>query len=167
VLEQIIPDVEDGLSLPAVRAHIKKLKSTAEALRRVPLPASDIRDRVRTYVQDMTRPVIGGIGVGEVLSVQWPTGLHALMAFLQPEVLADRIMAEINRIANTPCPLAEREQQIAELEDQIDRLQRTEEAIVVSTVAPREAGCLPWVVLGVKAIEAPGVGRRVTAHITS
>ena len=167
VFEQIIPDVEDGLSLAAVRARIKQLKSAAEALRRVPVPPSDIQEKVRSYVQDMTRPVIGGIGTGEVLSVQWPTGLHALMAFLQPEVLADRIMAEINRIANTPCPLAEREQQIAELEDQIDRLQRTEEAIVVSTVAPREAGCLPWVVLGVKAIEAPGVGRRVTAHITS
>ena len=74
------------------------------------------------------------------------------MAFLQPEVLTDRIMAEINRIANTPCPLAEREQQIAELEDQIDRLQRTEEAVVVATGVPRERECPPWVVLGVKAI---------------
>jgi hypothetical protein len=36
-------------------------------------------------------------------------------------------------------------------------LQRTEEAIVVATGAPRESGCPPWVVLGVKAIEAPGV----------
>jgi hypothetical protein len=167
VFEQIIPDVEDGLSLPAVRARIKKLKSGAEALRSVPVPPSDIGEKVRTYVQDMTRPVIGGIGTGEMLSVQWPTGLHALMAFLQPDVLVDRLMVEINRIANTPCPLAEREQHITELEDQIDRLQRTEEAIVVATGAPRETGCLPWVVLGVKAIEAPGVRRRVTGHITS
>jgi hypothetical protein len=76
-------------------------------------------------------------------------------------------MTEINRIANTPCPLAERQQWIAEFEEEIDRLQRTEEAIVVATGAPREAGCPPWVVLGVKAIEAPGVRRRVSAHITS
>ena len=103
------------------------------------------------------RPVIGGIGTGEVLSVQWPTGLHALMAFLQPDVLVERLMVEINRIANTPCPLAQREQRIAKLEEEIDRRQRTEEAIVVATGAPREAGCPPWVVLGVKAIEAPGV----------
>jgi hypothetical protein len=41
-------------------------------------------------------------------------------------------MVAINQIANTPCPLAEREQQIAELEIEIDRLQRTEEAIVVA-----------------------------------
>jgi hypothetical protein len=72
------------------------------------------------------------------------------MAFLQPEALVERLMAEINRIANTPYPLAEREQQIAELEDEIDRLQRTEEAIVVATGAPRERGCPAWVVLGVR-----------------
>jgi hypothetical protein len=66
------------------------------------------------------------------------------MAFLQPDVLVERLMVEINRIANTPCPPAEREQQIARLEEEIDRLQRTEEAIVVATGAPRETGCLPW-----------------------
>jgi hypothetical protein len=106
-----------------VRARIKKLKSAAEALRRVPVPPSDIREKVRTYVQDMTRPAIDGIGTGEVLSVQWPTGLHALMAFVQPDVLVERLMTKIDRIANTPCPLAEREQQIAELECEVDQLQ--------------------------------------------
>jgi len=79
------------------------------------------------------------------------------MAFLQPDVLVERLMAEIDRIANTPCPLAERERRIAKLEEEIDRLQRNEEAIVVATGAPREAGCLPWVVLGVKTVKAPGV----------
>jgi hypothetical protein len=37
---------------------------------------------------------------------------------------------------------------IAELDQEIDRLQRTEEAIIVATAAPRERGCPPWVVLG-------------------
>jgi hypothetical protein len=86
------------------------------------------------------------------------------MAFLQPDVLVDRLMAEINRIANTPCPLAEREQQIVKLEEEIDRLQRTEEAIVVSTDGPRERGCLPWVVLGAKVTEAPAAHRRVMSR---
>ena len=99
--------------------------------------------------------------LGEALTVQWPTGLHALMAFLQRDVLVDRLTAAIDRIANTPFPLAEREQQIAKLEEEIDRLQRTEEAIVVSTDAPRERGCPPWVVLGAK---APGVHRRVMSR---
>jgi hypothetical protein len=36
----------------------------------------------------------------------------------QADVLVER---EIDRIANTPCPLAEREQRIAKLEEEIDR----------------------------------------------
>jgi len=157
VLEQVAPVVEDGLSLTAVRARIKKLQESVAVLKRVPIPAPDIRQKVQSYVRGLTRPIIGGVDAGEVLTVQWPKELHVLMAFLQPEVLVERLMAEINRIANTPCPLAEREQQIAELEQQIDRLQRTEEAVVVATGATRERGCPPWVVLGVKATEAPGV----------
>jgi Tfp pilus assembly protein PilN len=133
-----------------VRARTKKLQNQVEALKRVPVPASDIDQKVRTYVERLPMPSIGGIAAGETLTVQWPTGLHVLMAFLQPEALVERLMAEINRIANTPYPLAEREQQIAELEDEIDRLQRTEEAIVVATGAPRERGCPAWVVLGVR-----------------
>jgi hypothetical protein len=113
---------------------------------------------VQSYVRGLTRPIIGGVDAGEVLTVKWPKEeLHVLTAFLQPEVLVERLMAEINRIANTPYPLAEREQQIAELECEIDRLQRSEEVIVVATGAPRERGCPPWVVLGVKAVEARGV----------
>jgi hypothetical protein len=157
VLKQVIPDTEDGLSLTAVRARIKKLKESVAALKGVPIPAPNVRAKVQTYVQGLTRPVVGGIALDEALTVQWPTGLHALMAFLQPEVLVERLMAEINRIANTPCALPEREQRIAELEREIDRLQRTEEAIVIATGATRERGCPPWVVLGVKATEAPGV----------
>ena len=157
VLEQIIPDVEDGLSLSEVRARTKKLQNQVEALKRVPVPASDIDQKVRTYVERLPMPSIGGIGAGESLTVQWPTGLHALLAFVEPDVLAERLMVEIDQIANTPFPLAQRERQITELEHEIDRLQRTEEAIVVATGAPRERGCPPWVVLGVKAVEARGV----------
>jgi len=68
------------------------------------------------------------------------------MAFFQPDVLVERLMTEIERVANTPYPLAEREQQIAELEREIDRLQRAEEAIVVVRVrhasgAARHGSC--------------------------
>jgi hypothetical protein len=104
VLEQVAPVVEDGLSLTAVRARIKKLQESVAVLKRVPIPAPDIRQKVQSYVRGLTRPVVGGIALDEALTVQWPTGLHALMAFLQPDVLVDRLMVEINRIANTPCP---------------------------------------------------------------
>ena len=53
---------------------------------------------------------------------------------------------------------------IAELDQEIERLQRSEEAIVVATGAPRESGCPAWV--GGKAIEAPPVvlGVKVREH---
>jgi hypothetical protein len=62
----------------------------------------------------------------------------------------------LKRVPVPASPLAEREQQIAEL-DRENRLQRTEEAIVVATGAPRDRGCPAWVVLGVKAVEARGI----------
>jgi hypothetical protein len=77
-------------------------------------------------------------------------------AAAHPELVAAVMQSAAFDWAAT-CPLAEREQQIAELEREIDRLQRTEEAIVVATGAPRERGCPPWVVLGVKALEMGGV----------
>ena len=109
MLEQIIPDIEDGLALGDLRARVRKLKDQVEALKRVPVPASDIKQKVRGYVERLPMPIIGGIGADESLTVQWPMGLHALMAFLQPDVLVERLMLAINQIANTPCPLAQRE----------------------------------------------------------
>ena len=129
-----------------MRARTKKLQNQVEALKRVPVPASDIEQKVRTYVERLPMPTIGGIGAGESLTVQWPTGLHALLAFVEPDVLAERLMGEIDRIANTPFPLAQRERKIAELEGEIDRLMRIEESLVVATGAPRQPGCLPAVV---------------------
>ena len=60
--------------------------------------------------------------------------------------------AKLDPLQSRRFPAAEHEQRIAKLEEEIDRLQRTEEAIVVATGAPREAGCSPWVVLNVKAV---------------
>jgi hypothetical protein len=145
------------LALADVRTRVRKLKDQVEALKRVPVPASDIDLKVRTYVERLPMPSIGGLAAGETLTVQWPTGLHALLAFVEPDVLAERLLAEIDRIANTPCPLAQRERQIIELEREIDRSQRSEEAIIVATGAPRQPGSPAWVVLGVKALEASDV----------
>jgi hypothetical protein len=106
VLEHIVPDIEDGLSLRDVRTRIKEMQDTVTALRRVPVPASDIKQKVRGYVERLPMPIIGGIGADEALTVQWPTGLHALMAFLQPEALVERLTAEIDgsRIRRVPWP---------------------------------------------------------------
>jgi len=75
------------LSLRDVRARIKKMQDFSNGVKRIPVPASDIREKVQAYVQDLTRPIIGGIGTGEAFTIQWPTGLPALMASLQPDLL--------------------------------------------------------------------------------
>jgi hypothetical protein len=104
----------DGLSLSDVRARIKKLQAQVEALKRVPVPASDIERKVRNYVEGLPMPSITGIAAGQALTVQWPTGLHALLAFVKPEVLAERTMAG-NRsdreyaVSPGPAPAADRQ----------------------------------------------------------
>jgi hypothetical protein len=143
VLEQIIPDVEAGLSLSEVRARIKKLQSQVDALKRVPVPASDIEQKVRNYVERLPMPIIGGIVAGEALTVQWPTGLQALLAFVEPDVLAERLMGEIDRIANTPFPLAQRERKIAELAPCSMGEQRRRECIHASRVRERDQALAP------------------------
>ena len=46
-----------------------------ETLKGVPVPPSNIREKVQTYVQGLTRPIVGGIALGEALTVQWAKGL--------------------------------------------------------------------------------------------
>jgi hypothetical protein len=152
VLEPLAAVVEEGLPLSEVRDGIRKRQASVSALKRVPVPAADTKAKVQAYVEGLGRPVIGGIGTGETLTVRWPTEWHALVAFLQPELLAERVMMAIDRITNTPCSLPERKQRIAKLEDEIEQMMRIEEAIVVDTGAPREPRRPPWVVLGVKAV---------------
>src|SRR5215467_4556570 len=53
VFEQVIPEFEDGLSLSDVRVHIKKLHNQVDALKRVPVPAPDIRQKVQSYVRGL------------------------------------------------------------------------------------------------------------------
>jgi hypothetical protein len=52
---------------------------------------------------------------------------------------------------------ARRERRMPSSKQEIERLQRIEEAIVIATGAARQRGCPAWVVLGVKAIEARAV----------
>ncbi len=56
--------------------------------------------------------------------------------------------------------MTKREQRMAESEQEIERMQRTEEATVVATGAARERGRPPWVVLGVKTVIGRGVRSR-------
>jgi hypothetical protein len=69
---------------PTYGSVSRNYRIKVEALKRVPVPASDTKQKVRTYVERLPMPCIGGIAAGEALTVQWPTGLHALLAFVEP-----------------------------------------------------------------------------------
>ena len=167
-LEQVAVTA-DGHDLAGVRGRIKAANAELEALRRAPAPSEDIEARVRHYVRALT-PRVCGVGVGERLSIVWPGAQApsgyisehtcdplALLAALFPDRMLSLVMTEVERIANDPLPVAQRAPRIAALERELDQLYRVEEALVVAAGAPRERGCPPWVVLGVKATEAPGV----------
>lgn len=161
VLEQITPEVETGQTLQTIRERIKRLEESVAALKKVPLPSVDIRARVEDYIQSLTQPVIRGVAAGQQLTVEWPrprdqfaaaphVDLFTLAAFLQPEAFAARLLAAINKAA----PPADRDQQIKDLEQEIEKLQRAEEVLVTSTGADRVDGRPPEVVLGCRIVTA-------------
>jgi hypothetical protein len=92
--------------------------------------------------------------------------LHCICRFLAHPSRADcregrPVTARKRTLALSRSLAARARARIAELDQEIERLRRTEEAIIVATGAPRERGCPPWVVLGVKAVEATRRPRRV------
>lgn len=153
-LEQVTPEIDTGLTIPAARERIKRLEASVAALKQVPLPSVDIKQRVESYVASLTQPVIKGVAAGQQLSVTWPgppsqfaaiphVDLFTMVAFLEPEKFAERLLASIHKNA----PPADRDEQIKDLEQEIERLQRIEEVLVTSTGADRVDGRPPEVVL--------------------
>jgi len=110
----------DGHDLAGVRKRIKAANTELEALRCAPAPSEDIEARVREYVRGLA-PKGRGIGVGERLSIVWPGAQTpswyisehtcdplALVAALFPDRMLSLVMAEVERMANDPLPVAQR-----------------------------------------------------------
>ena len=117
----------------------------------VPIASPDIKRRVEQYVNSLGRPRVAGIGKDETLRVTWPGDgqvLPMMLAFFQRDAMVDALMREIENVADDPMPLAERKKRIAELEVEIEALQRQAFALGAST-----ADLPPQVVLGVKVRE--------------
>ena len=104
------------------------------------------------------RPKVAGIGKDETLRVTWPGDGHMLpmmLAFFQRDAMVDALMCEIERMADDPLPLAERKKRIAELEVEIEVLQRQ-----ALTLGAATTELPPQVVLGVKAREHALIERK-------
>lgn len=160
-LEQVAVEIETGITLPTLRAQIARFEAEVKALKQVPLPAVDIKQKVEAYIVSLTKPIIHGVAAGEQLVVEWPkprdqfaaaphVDLFTMVAFLEPDKFAARLLAAIHKNA----PPADRDEQIKKLETRIENLQRAEETLVVTTGAARIGGRPPQVILGCKIVTA-------------
>jgi len=82
----------------------------------------------------------------------------SLLAALFPDRMLSLVMAEVERMADDPLPVAKRAPRIAALERELDELHRVEEALVAAAVATgqlvhRSPSAPPAAVLGVRVAE--------------
>ena len=107
----------------------------------------------------MTQPQITGVGANQELAVTWPgprerfgaippNNWFVLAAFLEPAKFAERLLASIHKAA----PPADRDQQIKQLEQEIEKLERMEESLIIATGASRVSARRPEIVLGCRIV---------------
>src|SRR5262249_57383117 len=113
---------------------------------------------------------VSGVGVGERLSILWPGAQSSagygyisehtcdplsLIAALFPDRKVSLVMAEVERMANDPLPMAQRPARVAALERELDELHRVEEVLVAAAITAghslhRSPSAPPAAVLGVR-----------------
>jgi hypothetical protein len=146
--------IPQGTTLADVRQQIKEAQDELQELRRVPTPAADIEQRVQRCVEKLGSVTVSGIGEGEELRMKHSGDALALMAALFPDETVKLAMAEVERTANTPLPVKERRERMAELKQEIIELQHIEEALVVAghgERAPDDAP--PEAILGCRVVK--------------
>jgi hypothetical protein len=158
---ELVELAPDDRGLEVLLARLKAAEDELAALRAVPEPSADIEQRINAYVQDMARPEITGVGGGERLRVIWPgagwdsagprehrAAVLPLIAMLHPEAMVAALMREVERNANALGSPAERRARSAQLEAEIDGLQRRALALGAELNA-----LPPAVLLGVRVVK--------------
>ena len=145
----------NGADLASVRRRITEAEDEIARLSALPSPAPDIQHRIEQHVAALARPQVTGTGVGQTLRVEWPNDVVSVLALLLPREMTSALLKDVERQCSTP-PLAERRKRIAELQEQVDTLQRQTFALDANaTGLPAE------VVLGVKISRGPMTEARV------
>jgi septal ring factor EnvC (AmiA/AmiB activator) len=148
VLEPVAQVKPNGIDLDTVQRRIDAAKDEIARLRAVPLPSPDIEERIREYMAALARPQVSGIGTGQRLQVRWPDDVISVLALLLPDEMVNALLREVERVSNRPMPLPQRKRRIAQLQAEIDTLQRQALALGAGTSA-----LPPAVVLGVRIAE--------------
>jgi hypothetical protein len=159
VLERVVVKT-NGLDRGALAAQLKAAEDELQALRAVPMPAPDIKQRIADYVAAQARPKSMGIGSGQSFDVVWPNDPTAVLALLLPDAMSAALLREVERQANTPMPLVQRQQRMDELGQRIDTLQRQSLALD----ADATTGLPAEVVLGLRIVASEQSARAPIAE---
>jgi len=161
-----------GYGLDQVRTQIGAMGVEILALRRAETPTDDIEQRVRDYYGAFPEPIPFGVSAGTgPFGMKWPAadanprngvGYDTLYAsdalrmnsWLLRELLVEKTLELIDRLARKPLPVAQRPARIAELEAQRLQLFHLEarlcdEAIARGEFVTRLADSPPACVLGI------------------
>jgi|SRR6516165_7855756 hypothetical protein len=174
-LETVSPAVGGQYNLQEVRTRLAAIAAELAALQRVPTPDPNLRRRIERYVEDLAEnamPELQGIAANQELRVYWPGEARAsrrnlnnfdtisansllMTAWLQPNLLVDRLVAIANRMADELVPAAERPARIAALEAEALTWRYVEESLVTRALsqgdtAVRDPNALPECVLQVR-----------------
>jgi hypothetical protein len=162
----------NGHDLASVRGRLAAIASETKALQDAPSPSSDIADRIRAYVSELGRkgaPLFHRGLSGDVpLDIRWPgtdanrfsgsgfdtTRANALLltAWLQPDLLTERLLKEVEELAMQPLPVAERAGYLRQLAAEMRSLRYVEGALVARLLdagepVTRDASAPPQCVL--------------------
>ena len=136
---ELAPLPHNDLDLQSARQRINDAEDEIKRLRGVPVPSPEIETRIKEYVATLARPRVSGIASGQQLRIDWPNDMIAAMALLQPDTMVAALMQEVERQSNLPMPLPQRKRRIAELQAEIDTLQR--QALALGAGHRRTAAC--------------------------
>jgi hypothetical protein len=191
-LEQVHPNT-NAKGLPQIRERMAQLREELRELKQAPMPSQDLEQRLAKYVSDLAigaRPVIyKGLGGGD-LDIRWPGERRAnrhnlsgfdnefsngllMLAFVQPELLLQRLLKEARHVCSIPCPPEERPAKIAALEAQLNELGYVEEGLITKAlnegeVVTRFRDAKPWHVLQVRVrqeVQTAGPRPRMEAEL--
>jgi hypothetical protein len=158
-LETVAIKLADGDNIATVRTRLADIAAELKRLQAIPIPDPDLKRKVEEFVRRLAaraEPALRGIEQGAPLRALWPADVNAnprnlsgydeftgsallMFAWLMPSLLADRLLAVANGLADELVPAAERPDRIAALNDEILPLRHLEEALICKMLAAGEA----------------------------
>jgi hypothetical protein len=126
----------DNETLPAaverLRSQIASTKQSLQRVRSAPLPLDAQRGLIVQAVAEKARAGRPSVRIAnDAASISWPEGtsIVSLMAWLQPQQMIETLVAELHE-AEGAMSAQERDSAVSRLQDQLEQLERSEQALL-------------------------------------